>query len=115
MLRNPCINPVQKVKTPGCLSHSLPILILKKNEEIFPQVLIKTDHSVDGFFTTIKSQGKFKEEVKMVHTEMVGITELMTDDNFLGWMENQADDLLDSHSTFEVYHLYCREAEEALN
>ena len=51
----------------------------------------------------------------MVHMEMVGSTELMTDDGFLGWMEQQADDLLEKHSTFEVYRLYCREATDVLN
>ncbi len=42
----------------------------------------------------------------MVHSGMVGITELMTDDAFLSWMEGQAEDLLESLSTFEVYSLY---------
>lgn len=40
---------------------------------------------------------------------MVGITELMTDDNFLGWMEQQTEGLLEKLSTFEVYSLYCRQ------
>jgi len=43
---------------------------------------------------------------------MVGITELMTDDNFAGWMENQGDDLLAEMSTFEVYSLYCSQNPE---
>ncbi|HEY9069935.1 MAG TPA: hypothetical protein VIV61_06725 [Candidatus Ozemobacteraceae bacterium] len=39
----------------------------------------------------------------MVHPAMVGITELMTDDAFLGWMENQDEDLLERLTTYEVY------------
>lgn len=39
----------------------------------------------------------------MVHPAMVGITELMTDDNFLVWMENQEEDILERLSTYEVY------------
>lgn len=42
----------------------------------------------------------------MVHHGMVGITELMMDDAFLGWMENQSEDLLEKLSTFEIYNLY---------
>lgn len=42
----------------------------------------------------------------MVHPRMVGITELMMDDDFLNWMENQTEELLESLSTFEVYSLY---------
>jgi len=34
---------------------------------------------------------------------MVGITELMTDDVFLGWMESQDEDLLERLTTYEVY------------
>lgn len=37
---------------------------------------------------------------------MVGITELMMDENFLGWMEDQADELLESKTTFEIFKLY---------
>lgn len=37
---------------------------------------------------------------------MVGITELMMDDNFLSWMEIQEEELLETLSTFEIYHLY---------
>lgn len=51
----------------------------------------------------------------MVNPRMVGITELMTDDNFLGWMEQQAEDLLSRLSTFEIYSLYCREGEQSVN
>ena len=42
----------------------------------------------------------------MVHPGMVGITELMMDENFLSWMEDQSDDLLESMSTFEIYSLF---------
>lgn len=42
----------------------------------------------------------------MVHPGMVGITELMMDDNFLCWMERQSNDLLESLSTFEIFNLY---------
>lgn len=42
----------------------------------------------------------------MVHPGMVGITELMMDDNFLNWMDIQDEDLLESLSTFEIYSLY---------
>lgn len=42
----------------------------------------------------------------MVYPQMVGIAELMTDDNFLSWMENQSSDLLFRMSTFEIYKLY---------
>lgn len=45
---------------------------------------------------------------------MVGITELMMDDRFAGWMEDQADDLLDSLSTYEVYSLFCNQTGETL-
>ncbi len=44
-----------------------------------------------------------EEATSMVHPAMVGITELMTDDNFLVWMENQEEDLLERLSTYEVY------------
>jgi len=42
----------------------------------------------------------------MVHPGMVGITELMMDENFLCWMEAQADELLENKSTFEIFKLY---------
>jgi hypothetical protein len=42
----------------------------------------------------------------MVHSGMVGITELMMDDSFLSWMECQQQDMLESLSTFEIYSLY---------
>ena len=42
----------------------------------------------------------------MVHPGMVGITELMTDDNFLKWMEAQKDKFLENLSTHEIYKLY---------
>jgi len=51
----------------------------------------------------------------MVHPEMVGITELMTDDNFIGWMEKQCDNMLESLSTFEIYTLYQKEFESFLH
>ena len=51
----------------------------------------------------------------MVHPGMVGITELMMDDRFVGWMEDQPDDLLDSLSTYEVYHLFCEQVGETIN
>lgn len=51
----------------------------------------------------------------MVHPGMVGITELMTDDQFAGWMDEQEDEFLAGLSTFEVYSLYCRENEIDLN
>ena len=51
----------------------------------------------------------------MVHPGMVGITELMTDDLFMGWMEAQPDDLLDSLSTYEVYTRFRHESGETLN
>jgi len=44
-----------------------------------------------------------EEATSMVHPAMVGITELMTDDNFLVWMESQEEDLLERLSTYEVY------------
>lgn len=37
---------------------------------------------------------------------MVGITELMMDENFLCWMEQQQDDLLENLTTFEIFNLY---------
>jgi len=37
---------------------------------------------------------------------MVGITELMMDENFLCWMEDQSDDLLENHTTYEIFNLY---------
>lgn len=37
---------------------------------------------------------------------MVGITELMMDESFLCWMEQQQDDLLESLTTFEIFNLY---------
>jgi hypothetical protein len=43
---------------------------------------------------------------------MVGITELMTDDSFVDWMEEQAEELLENLSTFEVYSLYCAQTGE---
>ncbi|MFZ2957494.1 MAG: hypothetical protein WA705_11435 [Candidatus Ozemobacteraceae bacterium] len=43
----------------------------------------------------------------MVHPAMVGITELMTDDRFMGWMEDQEDDMLEVLSTYEIYSRYC--------
>ncbi|HNW35187.1 MAG TPA: hypothetical protein PKM25_09670 [Candidatus Ozemobacteraceae bacterium] len=45
----------------------------------------------------------------MVHPAMVGITELMTDDTFLIWMENQEEDLLERLTTFEVYSRFQNE------
>ncbi len=42
----------------------------------------------------------------MVHPGMVGITELMMDEDFLCWMEAQSDNLLESLSTFEIFNLY---------
>jgi len=42
----------------------------------------------------------------MVHPGMVGITELMMDESFLCWMEDQADELLENKSTFEIFKLY---------
>ncbi|HNS10149.1 MAG TPA: hypothetical protein PKN29_10645 [Candidatus Ozemobacteraceae bacterium] len=42
----------------------------------------------------------------MVHPGMVGITELMMDENFLCWMEEQSDDLLENHTTYEIFNLY---------
>jgi len=45
----------------------------------------------------------------MVHPAMVGITELMTDDTFLIWMENQEEDLLGRLTTFEVYSRFQNE------
>ncbi len=42
----------------------------------------------------------------MVHPGMVGITELMMDESFLCWMEQQQDDLLESLTTFEIFNLY---------
>ncbi len=51
----------------------------------------------------------------MVHSGMIGITELMTDDRFLGWMEEQKDELLASLSTFEIYSLYRNQREEFVN
>lgn len=42
----------------------------------------------------------------MVHPGMVGITELMMDEGFLSWMEIQDEDMLEMHSTFEIYSLY---------
>ena len=42
----------------------------------------------------------------MVNTKMVGITELMTDNKFVAWVEKQADALLSRLSTFELYQLY---------
>lgn len=42
----------------------------------------------------------------MVHPGMVGITELMTDDGFLSWMENQDASSIECLSTFEIYGLY---------
>ncbi len=48
----------------------------------------------------------YKEEGKMVHPGMVGITELMMDENFLCWMEGQSDDLLENHTTYEIFNLY---------
>jgi hypothetical protein len=56
-----------------------------------------------------------KEEFDMVHPGMVGITELMTDDRFMGWMERQDDDLLETLSTFEIYRRYCLEENPAIN
>lgn len=37
---------------------------------------------------------------------MVGITELMMDENFLSWMEIQSEEMLESKSTFEIFKLY---------
>lgn len=37
---------------------------------------------------------------------MVGITELMMDENFLCWMEDQTDDLLENLTTYEIFNLY---------
>jgi hypothetical protein len=51
----------------------------------------------------------------MVHPGMVGITELMTDDNFMMWMEEQENAELDRLSTYEVYSRYCREREQTIN
>ncbi len=42
----------------------------------------------------------------MVHPGMVGITELMMDENFLCWMEEQSDEMLENNSTFEIFKLY---------
>lgn len=42
----------------------------------------------------------------MVHPGMVGITELMTDDGFLSWIENQDGSSIERLSTFEIYDLY---------
>lgn len=42
----------------------------------------------------------------MVHPAMVGITELMTDDSFLCWMEDQQEDLLENLTTYEIFNLY---------
>ena len=47
-----------------------------------------------------------KEEKTMVHPGMVGITELMMDENFLSWMEIQSEEMLESKSTFEIFKLY---------
>ncbi len=46
----------------------------------------------------------------MVHPGMMGVTELMTDETFLLWMENQNEDLLGSIPIFEIYQLFCRDA-----
>ncbi len=42
----------------------------------------------------------------MVHPGMVGITELMMDEGFLCWMEQQSDDLLENLTTFEIFNLF---------
>lgn len=42
----------------------------------------------------------------MVHPVMVGITELMMDESFLCWMEEQTDDLLENLTTYEIFNLY---------
>lgn len=41
----------------------------------------------------------------MVYAEMVGVAELMTDDNFLSWVEN-LDEEDTELSTFEIYNRY---------
>ncbi|MBF0502054.1 MAG: hypothetical protein HQM09_18080 [Candidatus Riflebacteria bacterium] len=51
----------------------------------------------------------------MVHPGMVGITELMTDDRFMGWMEGQSDDVIESLSTYEIYSRFCSEVEPVQN
>jgi hypothetical protein len=51
----------------------------------------------------------------MVHSGMVGITELMTDDNFMVWMEEQAEEMLESLTTFEIYNMYCQGKDVELN
>jgi len=51
----------------------------------------------------------------MVHAEMVGITELMTDDSFVGWMEDQTEEILAKLSTFEIYNLYCSQKDDYVN
>jgi len=48
--------------------------------------------------------------INMVHPGMVGITELMTDDNFLNWMEDQDEKFLENLNTHEIYKLYQKQA-----
>ncbi|MBF0546854.1 MAG: hypothetical protein HQM08_20610 [Candidatus Riflebacteria bacterium] len=47
----------------------------------------------------------------MVHPEMIGITELLLDDRFLGWMEEQPENRLEHLSTYEIFYLFQNESE----
>ncbi len=49
----------------------------------------------------------------MVSGRMVGITELMTDANFLGWIEKQENKLLVSLNTLDIYNLYVAQLKAA--
>jgi len=52
-------------------------------------------------------ENKLAQEV--VHKEMVGIHELMTDDVFLNWFEKLSDKILNTMTMFEIYKKYQKE------
>lgn len=46
---------------------------------------------------------------EVVHQGMVGIHELMTDDDFLNWFEKLSDSILNKLTMFEIYRRYMKE------
>ena len=42
----------------------------------------------------------------MIYSKMLGVIETMTDLDFVEWIEQQKDSLLNSLNTFDLYKLY---------
>ena len=46
---------------------------------------------------------------EVVYQKMLGIHELMTDDDFLNWFEKLSDKILNQLTMFEIYQKYLKE------